>query len=94
MSTISSTPSPKGMSQSRRVCGGTSGWSGASNLKGSQWLLCMMAFARSHIVSEKTPYMYGQSLPLKLRCSHMRRILNSGSCVQVCNAVAALRCIC
>jgi hypothetical protein len=54
----------------------------------------MTVFARSHNLSEKTPHMYGQDFPSKLRCSHMRRILNSGSWVQVCNAVTALRCIC
>ena len=94
MSTINSTPSLKGISQLRRVCGGTSGWFSASNSKGSQWLLCMMAFDRSYIISGKMPHMYGQGFPPKLRRSHMRRILNLGSCVQVFNAVDALRCIC
>ena len=49
-----------------------------------------MAFARSHIVSEN--YMYGQGFPPnKLRRSHMRKILNSGSWMQVCDAVTTLR---
>ena len=53
-----------------------------------------MAFAISHIILEKTPHIYGQGFPPKLRHNNMRRILNLGSWVQVCNAVVVLRCIC
>jgi hypothetical protein len=61
---------------------------------GSQSLLCRIAVARLQIDSNIVPHSDGQSFPLKLKPSIMRRRPILTSCMQVWTVVAEWRCNC
>ena len=91
MSTMSSLPSPYGMSSGRNEGGGIRCWSGECSSSGSQSSSVMIAVERSQSSSDIMLHSYGHDVPPQVRRSIISAMFRAGSCAQDWTAVLWLR---